>query len=281
MRTIRDAVTQTTDALKLAGVENPRLDARLLVAHVLHSDTSQTFLRDQTILAAAQEDALGKLISRRKKREPVSRIVGQREFWGLSFEITPATLDPRPDTETIVSTTIDHVKRLNITTPRILDLGTGTGCIALALLSAIPDASAVAVDLDEQALHVAQKNAETNGLRDRISFACMSWAEALLGPFDVIVSNPPYLSSDDMAQLSPEVRYDPERALFGGEDGLECYRAILNQVPRRAAKPAFLVLELGMGQAGRVAEMAEKAGLRVVEIRSDLASIPRCLVAEI
>lgn len=280
MRTLRDAILEITTILKQARVDNPRLDARILVAHILNADTSVTFLRNDMELTDAQNAHLDQLVQRRVAREPVSRIVGQREFWGLPLEVTPATLDPRADTEVLVSAVIDHRHRFK-TAPRILDLGTGSGCIMLALLHAMPEATGVAIDQDENALKVARRNAEKNNLAARVQFARMSWAEAVSGPFDLIVSNPPYLSADDMAQLSPEVRYDPERALFGGVDGLDCYRAIIGDVRRIAQSPGLLALEVGLGQAGQVARLLEDAAFRVVEIRSDLASIPRCLVAEI
>lgn len=280
MRTLRDAILEITNTLKQARVDNPRLDARILVAHVLNADTSVTFLRNDMPLTDAQNARLEQLVQRRIAREPVSRIVGQREFWGLPFEVTSATLDPRADTEVLVSAVIDHKHRYKAA-PRILDLGTGTGCIMLALLHAIPDATGVAIDQSEEALQVARRNAVANNLADRVQFARMSWAEALSGPFDIVVSNPPYLSADDMAQLSPEVRYDPARALFGGDDGLACYRAIIGDVRRVAQSPGLLALEVGLGQAGQVAALLEDAAFRVVEIRSDLAAIPRCLVAEI
>ncbi|MBL8630761.1 MAG: peptide chain release factor N(5)-glutamine methyltransferase [Rhodospirillaceae bacterium] len=280
MRTLRDAILEITSTLKQARVDNPRLDARILVAHVLNADTAVTFLRNDMPLTEAQNALLEQLVQRRIAREPVSRIIGQREFWGLPFDVTPATLDPRADTEVLVSAVIDHKHRYK-SAPRILDLGTGTGCIMLALLHAIPDATGVAIDQSEEALRVARRNAMKNNLDTRVQFARMSWAEALSGPFDIVVSNPPYLNADDMAQLSPEVRYDPERALFGGPDGLECYRAIISDLRRVAQSPGLLALEVGLGQAGQVAALLEDAAFRVVEIRSDLAAIPRCLVAEI
>jgi release factor glutamine methyltransferase len=280
-RTLKDAVLEITNTLKQARVDNPRLDARILVAHVLNADTSVTFLRNDMQLTEKQTQTLDGLVARRLAREPVSRIVGTREFWGMPFEVTPATLDPRADTEVLVSAVIDHKQRIGTSAPRILDLGTGTGCITLALLQNLPDATAVAVDIDETTLAVARRNAAANAFAGRIQFARMSWAEALAGPFDVIVSNPPYLNADDMVQLSPEVRYDPERALFGGADGLDCYRTIIPDLRRIAAPTALIALEVGLGQAGKVAQLLENQAFRVVEIRSDLGSIPRCVVAQI
>jgi release factor glutamine methyltransferase len=281
VRTLRDAIAQITGVLKQAGVDNPRLDARVLIAHVIEAETSQTFIRNDMLLTVEQDTLLAALVQRRVAREPVSRIVGQREFWGLDFKVTPDTLDPRADTEILVSAVIDHNKRLALNQPRILDLGTGTGCVVLALAHALPGSTGVGTDLSEAALRVAKRNADKLDLSERVSFTRMSWCEGLVGPFDIITSNPPYLSADDMQHLSPEVRYDPAQALDGGADGLDCYRAIVADVKRLARQPAILSLEVGSGQAGPVAQMLEDAALRVVEIRSDLASIPRCVVAEI
>ncbi len=281
MRTLREVIAETTAALTTAGIDSPRLDARVLLAHVMQIETSQTFTRDDLPLPPHHEAELAKLVQRRMAREPVSRIFGKREFWGLEFNVTPATLDPRADTETLVSAVIDHSKRVALNNPRILDLGTGTGCILLSLLHALSGSSGIGVDISEAALHVAAGNASKLQLSHRASFARMSWADALAGPFDIVTSNPPYLSDDDMRNLSPEVRYDPTRALDGGGDGLDCYRAIVSDIKRLVRNPAVVALEVGAGQAEQVARLVAGAGLRVVEIRSDLSAIPRCVVAEI
>lgn len=280
MPTLRTVIAEITEALKTAGVDNPRLDARILAGHVLGLESSQTFLRGDETLTDAQSRALGDMVARRAAREPVSRILGRREFWGLPFIVTPATLDPRADTETLVSAVLDHRDR-TVTAPRILDLGTGTGCIALALLHEIPEATAVAVDASAAALNVARANAAALGLASRIGFARGNWAEGLAGPFDIIVSNPPYLSAGDMARLEPEVCFDPRAALDGGADGLAAYRAILADAPRIAAPGALAAVEVGQGQDAAVAELAVRAGLRVVEIRADLGGIARVVVAQI
>jgi len=281
MRTLREVIAETTTALTTAGIDSPRLDARVLLAHVMQIETSQTFTRDDLPLPPHHEAELAKLVQRRMAREPVSRIFGKREFWGLEFNVTPATLDPRDDTETLVSAVIDHSKRVALNNPRILDLGTGTGCILLSLLHALSGSSGIGVDISEAALQVAAGNASKLQLSHRASFARMSWADALAGPFGIVTSNPPYLSDDDMRNLSPEVRYDPIRALDGGGDGLDCYRAIVSDIKRLVRNPAVVALEVGAGQAEQVARLVAGAGLRVVEIRSDLSAIPRCVVAEI
>lgn len=280
-RTLRQAIADTAALLKQGGIENPRLDARVLTAHVIEADTAHTFLRSDMELTQEQEQKIGLLVGRRLVHEPVARIVGQREFWGMPFDVTTDTLDPRADSEVLVSAIIDHRHRIGSAHPKILDLGTGTGCILLALLHEIPEATGVGIDLSHGALTVAQRNAARNGLSDRANFLCMSWMEALQGPFNIIVANPPYLSAADMSQRSPEVRFDPERALFGGDDGLSCYRAIIGDLSRVLARPGLVAFETGLGQARQVSGMLESAGFRVVEVRPDLAAIPRCVVAQI
>jgi len=280
MRTLREAVAEATELLRAAGADNPRLDARVLVAHAVAADPATTFLRADMTLSADQEAALAALLARRCARDPVARILGRREFWGLDFAVTPDTLDPRPETELVVEAARDHARRRAFGAPRILDLGTGTGCIALALLHALPGARAVATDISAAALQTARGNAVRLGLDARVAFVRAAWAAAVAGPFDVIVSNPPYLSAADMRALAPEVRFDPPLALDGGDDGLAAYRAIASDAGRVAARPAVMVLEVGAGQAAAVARMLADAGWRVVEIRPDLAGIPRAVVAE-
>jgi release factor glutamine methyltransferase len=281
MRSLREAIADITSVLSHADAGNARLDARVLIAHVLGVETAKTFTLTDMTLTVAQDSRLTELVQRRLAHEPVSRIVGKREFWGRDFNVTPDTLDPRPETETLISAAIDHSKRLAFEQPRILDLGTGTGCIVLSLVDALPGSTGVGVDLSEAALRVASGNAAKLGLSARVAFARMFWGAAVAGPFDIIAANPPYLSAEDMQRLEPEVRYDPPRALDGGADGLGCYRAIIADVKRFARSPAILAFEVGSGQATQVASLLEGAALRVVEIRSDLASIPRCVVAQI
>ncbi|MDX2142295.1 MAG: peptide chain release factor N(5)-glutamine methyltransferase [Rhodospirillaceae bacterium] len=279
-RSVRQAVAETSAALQRANVDNPRLDARILLAHVLGADTNATFLRGDTILSVPQEAALAHVVKRRAAREPVSRIVGRREFWGLPFALSPHTLDPRPDTEVLVSAVLEHRGLVASDKPRILDLGTGSGCILLALLKEWPQAVGVGLDVSFPALVTARKNAANLALAERSAFVCANWTAALAGPFDVLVSNPPYLSQDDLSHLQPEVRFDPHAALDGGSDGLDVYRAVIPGLTELCAPESLIAFEVGQGQASSVAAMLESAGFRVVEIRSDLASIPRCVVAQ-
>jgi release factor glutamine methyltransferase len=279
-RTLRDAIATTTQIFDAARTTNPRLDARVLVAHVVGVETTLTFSRGEIVLTADQERALESFIVRRKAGEPVARIVGRREFWGLDLAVTSDTLDPRSDTETLVAAVLDHAKRLELRAPRILDLGAGSGCVGLALLRELSDARVVATDISDGALHTAAENAKRVGLADRFSGVRTNWADGVVGPFDIVVSNPPYLSAADMGQLEPEVRFDPPRALDGGVDGLDCYRAIVADVARVAAPKCIIAFEVGVGQSDAVADLLMRQGFRVAEIRADLAAIPRCVVAE-
>jgi release factor glutamine methyltransferase len=218
---------------------------------------------------------------RRLAGEPVSRIAGHRGFWTLDLMVTPDTLDPRPDTETVVEAARDMIlaTRAKDAPLRILDLGTGTGAILLALLAEFPDAEGLGVDISEEALLVAQDNAQRTGLAERASFRQGDWSADIAGPFDLIVSNPPYIPSADILTLDPEVRdHDPHLALDGGQDGLACYRRILAEIPALLAPDGFAVLEFGHGQGASVLRLAEAARLALVEFRNDLNGIERCVI---
>jgi release factor glutamine methyltransferase len=226
-------------------------------------------------------DVLADYLDRRRAGEPVDRILGRRGFWTLDLSVTSATLSPRSDTETIVRTTLDHLRTAGRTSDRLrlLDLGTGTGAILLALLSELPNSVGLGIDLSEAALEVAATNAALADLLRRTDWRQGNWADDLIGPYDIIVSNPPYIPTADIAMLDPEVRdHDPHLALDGGPDGLECYRAILPQIARLLSRNGLAVLELGYGQADAVSQLATEAGLVVVEIRPDLGGVPRALV---
>jgi release factor glutamine methyltransferase len=228
-----------------------------------------------TDAAAGDATALEGFARRRLAGEPVDRIIGSRGFWTLDIAVTPAVLSPRADTETVVRAALDHAGR-----PRdILDLGTGSGAILLALLAELPDATGVGVDASAEALKVAEANARSNGLAGRAAFLLGGWDAALGQLFDLVVSNPPYIPTADIAGLDPEVRdHDPHLALDGGADGLDAYRAILPLLPRLLTDDGFAVLEIGFGQGAAVSALSAASGLRVVEIRPDLGGVPRAVV---
>jgi release factor glutamine methyltransferase len=271
---LRAAATRLT----AVGIESARLDARVLVAHALGVAPEDVLLHGSRTIAAGERRAIAQLIERRARREPVSRIVRRREFWSLAFRVTRATLDPRPDSETVVEAALaalgDRDRAL-----RVLDLGTGTGCLLLALLSELPQARGLGVDDSAAALAVARANARALGLKARARFRRGVWAEGLAGRYDVIVSNPPYIPSGALAGLPPEVGFDPAAALDGGADGLAAYRAIAAALPRLLPPSGVAALEIGAGQAQDVAEILANAGLRIAKIVPDLANNQRVVVA--
>jgi release factor glutamine methyltransferase len=217
-------------------------------------------------------------LARRAGHEPVSRILGHREFWSLDFALGPATLDPRPDSETLVEAALAACPDRPL---RVLDLGTGTGCLLLAVLHDRPAAFGLGVDRSEAAAGTARANARALGLADRAAFLVGDWATALDARFDLILSNPPYIPEAEIAALDPEVRdHDPHLALSGGADGLDAYRDLAVALPGLLVPGGTAVVELGIGQAADVAALFRAAGLDITATPHDLAGIPRCLVAK-
>jgi release factor glutamine methyltransferase len=263
------------------GIETPELDARILVGHALGLDHAALAAAASRSLDAAEQQAVAALAQRRMAREPVARIIGVKEFWSLELRVGAATLVPRPETETVVEAALDAVQRHDAHSRplRIADLGTGSGAVLLALLSELPAACGVGTDTSTAALAVARDNAKRLGLSGAHFVAC-DMAAALCGPFDLIVSNPPYIASADIAGLAPEVRdFDPRAALDGGPDGLAFYRAIAAAAPALLAPRGALIVELGAGQAQRVAALFSAAGLAPAAPRHDLNGVPRALCA--
>ncbi len=271
-----DAVAELTRDFAAAGFDSARLDARILVGHVLGIEPSLLFARGDTAIPMADLETLRGFARRHLAHEPVSRILGMREFYGLPFKVTPDTLDPRPDTETVVDAVL--TLRGRTPSPRILDLGTGSGCIPLAILRHWPEASAVGVDINPGAVAVAAANAHALGFGAQARFQVGDWTNGLEGPFEIVVSNPPYITEAEYAGLAPEVRlYDPELALTAGPDGLAAYRALLAQVTGILAPGGQVFLEIGAGQSEAVARLAREAGLRLLARHADLGGIERCL----
>lgn len=261
-----------------AGIDNARLDARLLLGKVLGIGSPQLLAHPERVLTAAESAQVDMLVARRARREPLAHILGRREFWSLEFQVTADTLDPRPDSETVVEAALaefpDRAAPL-----RILDLGTGTGCLLLALLSELPQATGIGVDCSEAALAVAHANGVALGLADRAAFRRARWGEGLDERFDLIVSNPPYIPSAQIDRLMPEVaRYEPRLALDGGADGLDGYRAIAGEIRRLLSAGGRLAVEFGATQADSVTTIFAAAGLTPAALRRDLAGHPRCLL---
>jgi release factor glutamine methyltransferase len=281
-QTIAQARRALSESFRQAGIDEAEADARLLIAHALKLDRAGLMVHNERVLTPDETSAIDALAARRLKREPVSRIFGIKEFWSLSLQVSDAVLVPRPDTETVVEEALDWLDRdgLRMAPLRILDIGTGSGAIMLALLSELPNAVGTATDISEAALAIARGNAERLGFAARCNFVICDVTEGLTGPFELIVSNPPYIAHDDIAALEPEVRdHDPVLALDGGIEGLDVYRAIAAQARRLLAPGGRLIVELGAGQEPAVGALMTAAGLTAGRARHDLAGIPRALCA--
>jgi release factor glutamine methyltransferase len=276
--TVGAALTAASAALAAAGIEAARREARLLIATALATDLSGVVGFPERRLDAAEASRLAGLVARRAAREPAARLLGRREFWSLDFAVSPETLVPRPDSESVIEAALAEISD-RAAPLRLLDLGTGTGCLLLALLSELPAATGIAVDIATGAAATARDNACALGLDGRAGFLVGSWAAAIAGEFDLIVANPPYIASGAIAALEPEVaRYEPRAALDGGPDGLAAYRALAGELPRLLAAGGRAFLELGAGQADAVTAVMEHAGLRRRALRRDLGGVVRCLV---
>lgn len=276
-----DWVAAIARQLAAVGIETARLDARALVGAVAGLASQAVPCAAARKLSDAEKARLLPMVERRTAREPISRILGCREFWSLDFALSPATLDPRPDSETLVSAVLDAVGREGRAAPHhLLDLGTGSGCLLLALLSELPQACGLGVDRASLAVMTARANARHLGLGARASFLVASWGGPLAdGAFDIIVANPPYIASARLAQLAPELAYDPVAALDGGADGLMAYRALIPDVARLLAPGGIAALEIGEDQAVAVARLLAQAGLDALPVIADLGGNPRVLVA--
>jgi release factor glutamine methyltransferase len=266
-------------ALAAAGFDEPRRRARRLVAAALGLSPAQVFVELDRMITAADSARIVEWLSRMQAHEPLSRMLGTREFWGLEFELSADAFDPRPETETIVEAIVARLDDRG-RPYRFLDLGTGSGCLLLALLSEFPAACGIGVDLALGAAATSRRNAARLGLTERARFVVGDWASAICGKFDAVVTNPPYIASSDIADLPPEVRdFDPLRALDGGADGLAAYRAIAANLPRLLSLGGIFAAEIGAGQDESVAALLSTAGLVIDEILPDLAGIARCVVA--
>jgi release factor glutamine methyltransferase len=279
--TVTGARRAWAQKFRACGIDAPELDARILFGHALGLDHAALAAASARVLDAREENAIAALAHRRLAREPVARIVGWKEFWSLKLGVDAATLVPRPETETIVEAALAAIDAGGPRSRalRVADLGTGCGAIILALLSELPNAFGIGSDASIRAILVARDNARRLGL-SRAGFLVGDMAAALRGPFDAIVSNPPYIASGDIAALAPEVRdFDPRRALDGGPDGLHFYRAIAAAAPALLAPGGALIVELGAGLAQAVAALFAAAGLAPLPPHPDLNGVPRALVA--
>ena len=270
------ALGTATAELRAAGIEAPRRDARLLMQHALGLSPEALLAGDRLPLAEDEGRRLTALVRRRAAREPIAYLTGRREFWSLDFAVDRSALVPRPESETLVEAVLAHAPRLPAR-PRLLDLGTGTGCLLVALLKEIPGAVGLGIDISAAAISLAQANARRHGLDERVSFAVTDWGAPLAARFDIVVSNPPYVAASTLASLAPEIaRHEPRTALAGGADGYECYRRLAPQIARLLAPRGLAAIELGAGMADEVESLFTAAGLVEIGRRCDLSGIERC-----
>jgi release factor glutamine methyltransferase len=279
--TVEAARRALTNRFRAGSIETAELDARILVGAALGLDLTELIAAGRKLLTADQSLRIEDFARRRCHGEPVARIIGGKEFWGLPLQLSAATLVPRPDTESVVELALEMLRA--DTRPgrrlRIGDIGTGSGAILLALLSELPDGYGVGTDISETALRTARTNAANLGLADRAGFVACCYAEALSDRFDLIASNPPYIRSAEIAGLATEVRdHDPLDALDGGADGLDAYRAIIPQAVGLLAERGALVVEVGHTQSEDVRQLMSAAGLTIdVPAKVDLAGIERAV----
>jgi len=268
-----------TTRLTAAGIDTATLDARLLLQHALGVSSEALIAEPDRALSKVEQAKYEQLIARREAREPLAYITGMREFFGLNFFVTPDVLIPRPDSETLVEAVLERVTH-HTSRITILDLGTGSGCLLLSLLQAIPHATGVGVDASRAALAVAKRNAEALQLADRAEFLESDWCSALgLKKYEIVVANPPYIVSDAVHALMPEVaQFEPVAALDGGEDGLGSYREIARTLLPHVASGAWVAVEAGAGQAEAIAGIFAASGFKVEAIRHDLSGIARCVL---
>lgn len=277
--TAGEALRTGTVRLREAGIELPRLEARLLLAHILGVGQAALLGNQQAVVASTLMDAFAAVIERRAAHEPLAFIVGRREFWSLDFLVSPATLIPRPDSETLIQAAVAAFKD-RPPPRRILDLGTGTGCLLLAALCEFPGAFGIGIDVVPAAAALAARNAAKLGLSHRAGFVCGDWAEAATGRFELVLSNPPYIPTCDLARLTADVgRFEPRLALDGGDDGLTAHRRIVAKLSGLLARGGIAVLEGGEGQAERIVALAASHSLRG-QVVPDLGGIPRAVVLE-
>ena len=270
----------TVRLLAAAGIPGPGLDARMLVCAATGLGHERLIGEPDRPVTESEALRLEGMVARRLDREPVSRILGEREFWGRSYAVAPATLDPRPDTETLVEAALDWLRRRDVPRPTIADLGTGTGCLLISLLCDLHQARGFGIDVDADALIVAASNARRYLEPGRAHFICGDWLAPVGCSVDLIVSNPPYVETAEIMRLEPEVAaFDPRRALDGGADGLDAYRRIIDVAAGHINPGGTLMLEIGADQEKSVAAVLERGGFSVGGTRRDLSGTIRCIFA--
>src|SRR5688572_12393429 len=281
--TVETVLRRAVQELIRTNVESPHLTAELLLAHVLGWKRVRVLSDAKSPLSEIPIRHFQTLLQRRASGEPLQYITREREFYGISFRVTPAVLIPRPETEILVEEAVSIArKRKQQTALRFVDIGTGSGCIAVSVARELPWASGWAIDISPEALQIARLNAERHKVRDRLQFICGSFLECFPArpSFDFVLSNPPYISQGDMSTLSSMVsEHEPHQALCSGETGLESFRRLIPEAAARLLPSGYLIMEVGKGQSGEIARLIEREGLFLERILDDLQGIPRCVVA--
>lgn len=276
-------IAAMAERLAAVGIDTARLDARLLACHGLGISETDLILQFDRPLSEDDVEAIEILMARRLEREPIAHILGEREFWGLPFQVNADVLVPRPDSETLVAAVLDAVAD-RMAPLKLVDIGTGSGCLLLSLLSELPHATGIGVDISEAALAMARQNADALGLADRSSFVQGNYASAIGPDVDILISNPPYLAQKEMADLERDVAdYDPPHALVSGDSGLEAYEAIFSTIGSWDRRPDVMAFEFGYRQADDILQLSQQYGLSgsepmISEIKQDLAGHDRVLL---
>ena len=274
--TVNEALTAATKWLTDAGIPNADTDARMLLAHAMDCEASRLLLIPDDEVHPDTFRTFDSYLAKREKFQPVSQIIGGREFWGRWFNVTPDVLDPRPETETIIDLAL---KQGPFT--RVLDLGTGSGILAVTLAAEWPEALAIAVDISQEALDIAVNNAVAHDVAGRVNFVRSDWFDAVAGQFDLIVSNPPYIAASEMGTLSPDVRnWEPFMALTPGGDGLEAYRTIAFMLGQFLTEDGAALFEIGYAQGADVVEIFQNAGFTKVSVSQDMSGKDRVVTVE-
>lgn len=279
---INDALFDAERSLREQDIPNPRLDAEVLLARVLDADRSFLYRHGGRDLAEDEEESFARLVSRRSAREPVAYILGKKEFWSLTFEVNADVLIPRPETEVVVEEVLRIAKDMGKRGIEILDVGTGSGAIAISLAIELPGSSVLALDVSFPALKAAQRNARTHGVEDRIVFICGNLYEPLAEKFDIVVSNPPYIAEKDYEALGEDVRkYEPRRALVAGPAGTEAHAALIHGAAATLKPGGWLVMEMDGEQEHTIGSMFVASGMfENSRCRRDYAGVPRVIMAQ-
>ncbi len=270
-----DSLQEVASLFQKIGIENPWREVRLLLSYVTGKNYEQIFFEKEFLLSPDQNVEFEKLVTRRANHEPLSKIIGYREFWGLNFKVTKDTLDPRPDSETLMEAALNAFPNKGLPL-NCLDLGTGTGCLLLSVLSEYQNSTGLGVDISEDALNVARENALNLGLTGRSSFCLSNWIENVGGVFDLIVSNPPYIGLNEPLQENVK-DFDPHLALYAGQDGLEAYQILFSQIEKLCHSQTKIFMEIGKGQRESVTLIAKENGFTLQNVYKDLARIERVL----